>query len=106
MQADPTNQLFVMIADLQALTDNAKIPKSFSQCFRSCFGLFSSWFRPYENNNFYPIANSQLAELTMYYLNLVTTSRSSESTVKAEIEQKIWGRCSDRILYLSRFTSC
>ena len=37
MQADPTNQLFVMIADLQALTDNAKIPKSFSQCFRSCF---------------------------------------------------------------------
>ena len=27
MQADPTNQLFVMIADLQALTDNAKIEK-------------------------------------------------------------------------------
>ena len=27
MQADPTNQLFVMIADLQALTDNAKIRK-------------------------------------------------------------------------------
>ena len=44
----------------------------------------------------------QLAELTMYYLNLVTTSRVRRNpTVKAEIEQKIWGRCSDRILYLS-----
>ena len=58
MQADPTNQLFVMIADLQALTESRK---SFSQCFRSCFGLFSSWFRPYENNNFYPIANSTVS---------------------------------------------
>ena len=33
MQADPTNQLFVMIADLQALTDNAKIPKKFQPMF-------------------------------------------------------------------------
>ena len=33
----------------------------------------------------------QLAELTMYYLNLVTTSRVRRNpTVKAEIEQKIW----------------
>ena len=30
MQADPTNQLFVMIADLQALTDNAKNPEKVS----------------------------------------------------------------------------
>lgn len=93
MQADPTNQLFVMIADLQALTDNAKIPKSFSQCFRSCFGLFSSWFRPYENNNFIQSQIPQLAELTMYYLNLVTTSRVRRNpTVKAEIEQKNLGK--------------
>ena len=66
-----------------------EIPKSFSQCFRSCFGLFSSWFRPYENNNFIQSQIPQLAELTMYYLNLVTTSRVRRNpTVKAEIEQK------------------
>ena len=57
MQADPTNQLFVMIADLQALTDNAKNPEKVS----ANVGLFSSWFRPYENNNFYPIANSTVS---------------------------------------------
>ncbi len=33
MQADPTNQLFVMIADLQALTDNARNPEKFQPMF-------------------------------------------------------------------------
>ena len=70
-----------------------KSRKSFSQCFRSCFGLFSSWFRPYENNNFIQSQIPQLAELTMYYLNLVTTSRVRRNpTVKAEIEQKNLGK--------------
>ncbi len=47
-------------------------------------------FRPYENNNFFIQSQiPQLAELTMYYLNLVTTSRVRRNpTVKAEIEQK------------------
>ena len=31
MQADEDNQLFVMIADMQALTDNAKILRRFHQ---------------------------------------------------------------------------
>lgn len=30
MQADPANKLFIMIADMQALTDNAKNPEKVS----------------------------------------------------------------------------
>lgn len=79
MQADPTNQLFVMIADLQALTDNAKNPEKVSA-------------------NVLEVALDYLAvgldptKTTMYYLNLVTTSRVRRNpTVKAEIEQKKFG---------------
>ncbi len=30
MQADPENQLYIMVADMQALTDNAKTPEKVS----------------------------------------------------------------------------
>ena len=43
----------------------------------------------------------QLAELTMYYLNLVTTSRVRRNQRSKQKLSKNLGRCSDRILYIS-----
>ena len=40
------DEIFIMIADSQALTDNADNPeKSPTKYFRGCFRLFISWFR-------------------------------------------------------------
>ena len=46
------DNLFVMIADAQALTDNAGNP----QKVRDYARLFECWFRPKENNIFYSIS--------------------------------------------------
>lgn len=90
MQADPTNQLFVMIADLQALTDNAKNPEKVSaNVLEVALDYLAVGLDPTKTTIFIQSQIPQLAELTMYYLNLVTTSRVRRNpTVKAEIEQK------------------
>ena len=93
MQADPTNQLFVMIADLQALTDNAKNPEKVSaNVLEVALDYLAVGLDPTKTTIFIQSQIPQLAELTMYYLNLVTTSRVRRNpTVKAEIEQKKFG---------------
>ena len=50
-----------MIADLQALTDNAKIEKVSANVLEVALDYLAVGFRPYENNNFYPIANSTVS---------------------------------------------
>lgn len=94
MQADPTNQLFVMIADLQALTDNAKNPEKVSaNVLEVALDYLAVGLDPTKTTIFIQSQIPQLAELTMYYLNLVTTSRVRRNpTVKSEIEQKNLGK--------------
>lgn len=94
MQADPTNQLFVMIADLQALTDNAKNPEKVSaNVLEVALDYLAVGLDPTKTTIFIQSQIPQLAELTMYYLNLVTTSRVRRNpTVKQKLSKKNLGK--------------
>ncbi|MGG5358412.1 MULTISPECIES: tryptophan--tRNA ligase [unclassified Enterococcus] len=93
MQADETNRLFVMIADMQALTDNAKNPeKVSSNVLEVALDYLSVGLDPAKSTLFIQSQIPELAELTMYYLNLVSVGRVRRNpTVKTEIEQKKFG---------------
>ncbi|MFC4709761.1 tryptophan--tRNA ligase [Enterococcus eurekensis] len=93
MQKDPDNQLFVMVADIQALTDNAKNPEKVSaNVLQVALDYLAIGLDPNKSTLFIQSQIPQLAELMMYYLNLVSVSRVRRNpTVKAEIEQKNFG---------------
>ena len=93
MQADEDNQLFVMIADMQALTDNAKNPeKVSSNVLQVALDYLAVGLDPAKSTLFIQSQIPELAELTMYYLNLVSVGRVRRNpTVKTEIEQKKFG---------------
>lgn len=84
---------YVMIADLQALTDNAENPQKVSQnVLQVMYDYLAVGIDPQKTTIFLQSQISEIAELTMFYLNLVTVSRLRRNpTVKAEIEQKGYG---------------
>lgn len=90
MQEDPDNELFIMIADQQALTDNAKNPKKVQDSvLQVALDYLAVGLSPDRSNLFIQSQIPQLPELLMYYMNLVTTARLKRNpTVKSEIEQK------------------
>ncbi|KFN91684.1 tryptophanyl-tRNA synthetase [Tetragenococcus muriaticus PMC-11-5] len=91
MQDDPNNNLFVMIADIQALTDNARTPeKVSSNVLEVALDYLAVGLDPQKSTLFIQSQIPELSELTMYYLNLVSVGRVRRNpTVKTEIEQKI-----------------
>lgn len=93
MQGDPDNDLFIMIADMQALTDNAKNPEKVSaNLIEVALDYLAVGLDPEKSTLFIQSQIPQLAELTMYYLNLVSVGRVKRNpTVKSEIEQKKFG---------------
>ncbi|MDN6640785.1 MAG: tryptophan--tRNA ligase [Tetragenococcus sp.] len=94
MQDDPDNNLFVMIADTQALTDNARTPeKVSSNVLEVALDYLAVGLDPKKSTLFIQSQIPELAELTMYYLNLVSVGRVRRNpTVKTEIEQKNFGQ--------------
>ncbi|GBD58989.1 tryptophanyl-tRNA synthetase [Tetragenococcus halophilus subsp. halophilus] len=93
MQDDPNNELFVMIADVQALTDNAKTPdKVSSNVLEVALDYLAVGLDPKKSTLFIQSQIPELSELTMYFLNLVSVGRVRRNpTVKTEIEQKNFG---------------
>lgn len=85
--------MFVMIADQQALTDNAKNPeKIINSLMEVTLDYLAVGLDPEKTNIFIQSQIPELAELTVYYLNLVTVARLSRNpTVKDEIKQKGFG---------------
>lgn len=85
--------MFVMIADQQALTDNAKDPqKIIDSVIEVTLDYLSIGLDPEKTNIFIQSQIPELAELTVYYLNLVTVARLNRNpTVKDEIKQKGFG---------------
>lgn len=81
---------FVMIADAQALTDNAENPdKVRSNVLEVALDYLAVGLDPERTTIFIQSQIPELAELTMYYLNLVTVSRLQRNpTVKEEIKQR------------------
>lgn len=84
---------YVMIADIQALTDNYKTPEKVRECvLEVALDYLAVGIDPNNTVIFIQSLIPQLAELTMYYLNLVTWNRLKHNpTVKLEIKQKAFG---------------
>ena len=82
------DDIFIMIADAQALTDNADNPgKVRSNIFEVALDYLSVGVDPAKSHIFIQSQISELTELTFYYNNLVTVQRLQRNpTVKAEIQ--------------------
>lgn len=87
-------QTFIMIADQQALTDNARDPEKIRKSLiEVALDYLAVGIDPEKSTIFIQSQIPALAELTTYYLNLVTVSRLERNpTVKAEIQQKNFER--------------
>ncbi len=85
-----TCQQFVMIADLQALTDYYETPdKVHDNVMQVMYDYLSVGLDPEKTTFLLQSQLPALAELTMYYMNLVTVARLERNpTVKTEIKQK------------------
>ena len=94
LQNENKYDMFVMIADMQALTDNAKNPKKVrDSVFQLALDYLSVGLDPEKTTIYIQSQIPALAELNMYLLNLVTLSRLERNpTVKAEIQQKKFNR--------------
>lgn len=84
------DEVYIMVADAQALTDNADNPEKVRQnVMQVALDYLSCGIDPTKSNLFIQSMIPELAELTVYYMNLVTVSRVQRNpTVKAEIKQK------------------
>ncbi len=83
-------KIFIMIADAQALTDNADNPEKVRQnIIEVALDYLSVGIDPAKSNIFIQSQIPQLTELTFYYMNLVTVSRLQRNpTVKSEIQMR------------------
>lgn len=82
--------IYIMIADAQALTDNFENPgKVRSNIFEVALDYLAAGLDPEKSTIFIQSLIPELTELTFYYMNLVTVSRLQRNpTVKAEIIQR------------------
>ncbi|MBS0236020.1 MAG: tryptophan--tRNA ligase [Proteobacteria bacterium] len=85
-----THNQYIMIADIQALTDNFETPQKVrDNVFEVAKDYLAIGIDPSKSTIFIQSLIPALAELTVFYLNLVTVSRLERNpTVKAEIQQK------------------
>lgn len=84
------DKIFVMIADAQALTDNADNPEKIRQnLVEVALDYLSAGLDPAKTTIFMQSAVPELTELAFYYMNLVTVSRVQRNpTVKTEIKMR------------------
>lgn len=94
MQESGEYDPFIMIADQQALTDNARDPEKIRRSLTEvALDYLAVGLDPAKSTFFVQSQIPALAELNLYYLNLVTVSRLERNpTVKAEIQQKNFNR--------------
>ena len=81
------DEIFIMIADAQALTDNADNPEKVRQnIIEVALDYLSVGLDPAKSTLFIQSQVTELCELAFYYMNLVTVQRLQRNpTVKAEI---------------------
>ncbi len=85
-----THDQFVMIADVQALTDNFDNPdKVHDNVLQVAYDYLAVGIDPTKTTIFIQSMIPEIAELTIFYMNLVTINRLQRNpTVKTEIKQK------------------
>lgn len=83
-------KIFIMIADAQALTDNADNPEKVRQnIIEVALDYLSVGIDPTKSTIFIQSQVAELTELAFYYMNLVTVSRVQRNpTVKTEIKMR------------------
>lgn len=84
------DEIYVMIADAQALTDNAEHPEKVRQnIMQVALDYLACGIDPQKTCVFIQSMIPELTELTFYYMNLVTVSRVQRNpTVKSEIKMR------------------
>lgn len=84
------DKIYIMIADAQALTDNADNPEKVRQnIIEVALDYLSCGLDPEKNTIFIQSQVPELCELSFYYMNLVTVSRLQRNpTVKTEIQMR------------------
>lgn len=84
------DKIFIMIADAQALTDNADNPEKVRQnIIEVALDYLSVGLDPTKSTIFIQSQVAELCELAFYYMNLVTVSRLQRNpTVKTEIKMR------------------
>ena len=84
------DEIYIMIADAQALTDNAEHPEKVRQnILQVALDYLACGLDPEKATIFIQSMVPELTELTFYYMNLVTVSRLQRNpTVKTEIQMR------------------
>ena len=84
------DKIYIMIADAQALTDNADNPEKVRQnILEVALDYLSCGLDPEKSTIFIQSQIPELCELSFYYMNLVTVSRLQRNpTVKSEIQMR------------------
>lgn len=84
------DKIFIMIADAQALTDNAEEPEKVRQnIIEVALDYLSCGLDPKQSTMLIQSQIPELCELSFYYMNLVTVSRLQRNpTVKSEIQMR------------------
>ncbi len=84
------DKIYIMIADAQALTDNADNPEKIRQnVIEVALDYLACGIDPAKTTIFIQSAVPELTELAFYYMNLVTVSRLQRNpTVKTEIQMR------------------
>lgn len=94
MQNEGIYDTNIMIADVQALTDNARNPEKIrNSLIEVALDYLAVGLDPAKSTIFVQSQIAALNELTMYYLDIVNLSRLERNpTVKSEIKQKGFGQ--------------
>lgn len=89
-----THEQYIMVADMQALTDNAENPeKVLTNVFEVACDYLAVGIDPQKSTLFLQSMIPAIAELSVIYMNLVTVARVQRNpTVKTEIAQKEFGQ--------------
>ena len=84
------DEIYIMIADAQALTDNAEHPEKVRQnIIQVALDYLACGIDPDKSTIFIQSMVPELTELTFYYMNLVTVARVQRiPTVKSEIQMR------------------
>ena len=93
LQEEDKYEMFVFLADQQALTDHAKDPQTIVESIGNVvLDYLAVGLDPSKSTIFIQSQIPELAELSMYYMNLVSLARLERNpTVKTEIAQKGFG---------------
>lgn len=84
------DEIYIMIADAQALTDNAEHPEKVrNNIIEVALDYLACGIDPKKSSIFIQSSVPELTELSFYYMNLVTLSRLQRNpTVKSEIKMR------------------